>query len=287
MPFGAIEPLFAGLGPTSLGWLLADHAERLPGWQADSILGRLDRAVFAGDSAGSGETTLGDGHGARSGNGDADHNRSLADDRAVGADEEGDAAGDDHECNRDDKADDDKADRGVKGDRRVRVDLRVKADRDVSVRSARTESDAFNRTEDVDGASAQRIAERTARYGTWLPAGLPDSEESDGPAEAAVDDGVRIWVGTPLRVVRGLDRATIDLRNSLAYDGLLVSDRDLAVRRNAARAPRGALPRGPARPCRRRRGPRLRRRSPGRPSVRRAGAAGRGRGSAGRRPPLR
>ena len=34
---------------------------------------------------------------------------------------------------------------------------------------------------------------------------------------------MRIWVGTPLRVVRGLDRATIDLRNSLAYDGLLVS----------------------------------------------------------------
>ena len=52
MPFGAIEPLFAGLGPTSLGWLLADHAERLPGWQARSILGRLDRAVLAGDTAG-------------------------------------------------------------------------------------------------------------------------------------------------------------------------------------------------------------------------------------------
>ena len=39
MPFGAIEPLFAGLGPTPLGWLLADHAERLPGWQARGILG--------------------------------------------------------------------------------------------------------------------------------------------------------------------------------------------------------------------------------------------------------
>ena len=95
MPFGAIEPLFAGLGPTSLGWLLADHAERLPGWQADSILGRLDRAVFAGDTAGSGETALDDGRGARSGNGDVDHNRSLADDRAVAADEEGDVVGED------------------------------------------------------------------------------------------------------------------------------------------------------------------------------------------------
>ncbi len=144
----------------------------------------------------------------------------MADDRAVTADEEGDVAGDDHDRDRDDKAD-----RGVKGDRRVRVDRRVEADRDGSGRSTRTESDAFNRAEDVGGASAQRIAERTARYGTWLPARLPDSAASDGPAEAAVDDGVRIWVGTPLRVVRGLDRATIDLRNSLAYDGLLVSDR--------------------------------------------------------------
>ena len=56
MPFGAIEPLFAGLEPTPLGWLLADHAERLPGWQARSILGLLNRAVLAGDTAGSGET---------------------------------------------------------------------------------------------------------------------------------------------------------------------------------------------------------------------------------------
>ena len=80
MPFGAIEPLFAGLGPTSLGWLLADHAERLPGWQARSILGRLDRAVLAGDTAGSGETAAGGDSGARSGDGDAGDNRSLAGD---------------------------------------------------------------------------------------------------------------------------------------------------------------------------------------------------------------
>ena len=87
MPFGAIEPLFTGLGPTSLGWLLADHAERLPGWQARSILGRLDRAVLAGDTAGSGETALGDGRENGSGDGDAGGNRSLADDGAVTADD--------------------------------------------------------------------------------------------------------------------------------------------------------------------------------------------------------
>ena len=139
---------------------------------------------------GSGETTRADGHGARSGNGDAGDNRSLADDIAPTADGHGDADGN-------------------------------------------AKPDGNN------GASAQRIAERTAHYGTWLSANGPDSAETDESAETAGDDAVRVWVGTPLRVVRGLDRATIDLRNNLAYDGLLVSDRDLAVRRNAARGPAG------------------------------------------------
>ena len=103
---------------------------------------------------------------------------------------------------------------------------------DVNDRSARTEAGVFDGAADFDGASAQRIAERTARYGTWLPVSRPgsaesdESDESDESADAAGDDAVRVWVGTPLRVVRGLDRATIDLRNNLAYDGLLVSDRD-------------------------------------------------------------
>jgi hypothetical protein len=70
----------------------------------------------------------------------------------------------------------------------------------------------------LSGDSAQRVAERAARYGTWLPSAPADQVDGDG-------DG-RFWIGTPLRVVRGLDRATIDLRNDLAYDGLLVSDRD-------------------------------------------------------------
>src|SRR5580692_5079628 len=90
MPFGAIEPLFAGLGPTPLGWLLADHAERLPGWQQRGILGLLNRAVLAGDTAGSGETTAGDG----SGNGDAGDSRSAAGDSAVTAEDFVDADGD-------------------------------------------------------------------------------------------------------------------------------------------------------------------------------------------------
>src|SRR6202012_743115 len=94
------------------------------------------------------------------------------------------------------------------------------------------------------GASAQRIAERTARYGTWLSVGRPDSAGPGDSAETAGDDAARFWVATPLPVVRGLDRATIDLRNNLAYDGLLVSDRDLTVRRNAARGPAGGRPPG-------------------------------------------
>ena len=199
MPFGAIEPLFAGLGPTSLGWLLADHAERLPGWQARGILGRLDRAVLAGDTAGSGEAAAGGDSGARSGYGDVGDNRSLAGESAVTPDDVVDADGDVG---------------------------------DLNDRSARTEAGVFDGAADSDGASAQRIAERSARYGTWLAVSRPgsaesdESDESDESADAAGDVAVRTWVGAPLRVVRGLDRATIDLRNNLAYDGLLVSDRD-------------------------------------------------------------
>ena len=204
MPFGAIEPLFGGLGPRSLGWLLADHAERLPGWQARSILGRLDRAVLAGDTAGSGEAAAGGDSGARSDNGDArsgdgdiGDNRSLPGQSAVTADE-------------------------VVADR-------VEVEGDLNDRSARTEASAFDGATDSDGASAQRTAERSARYGTWLAVSRPgpvESDESDESADGAGDVAVRTWVGAPLRVVRGLDRATIDLRNNLAYDGLLVSDRD-------------------------------------------------------------
>jgi hypothetical protein len=76
--------------------------------------------------------------------------------------------------------------------------------------------------------SAQRIAERAARYGTWLPSGRAGGRASGQPSdqpESAVGAG-RVWIGMPLRVVRGLDRATVDLRNDLAYDGLLISDQD-------------------------------------------------------------
>ena len=63
-------------------------------------------------------------------------------------------------------------------------------------------------------ASALRVAERSARHGTWLPAG----PLGDGPQ--------RQWIAAPLRVTRGLDRATIDQRNEQTYDGLLIPDRD-------------------------------------------------------------
>jgi hypothetical protein len=91
--------------------------------------------------------------------------------------------------------------------------------------------------------SAQRLAERTARYGTWLRPGLaawagagaPAGPGSPGEPGRPTDSTGRIWVGTPLRVVRGLDRATVDLRNEIAYDGLLVSDRDLLNEKNWTR----------------------------------------------------
>jgi hypothetical protein len=86
--------------------------------------------------------------------------------------------------------------------------------------------------------SAQRLAERAARYGTWLRPGLAAWAGAGAPAGPGspaepgrpTDGTGRIWVGTPLRVVRGLDRATVHLRNEIVYDGLLVSDRDLTQR---------------------------------------------------------
>ena len=66
------------------------------------------------------------------------------------------------------------------------------------------------------GVAVQELTGRKARYGTWLrarPAGLSDGAEPR-------------WVGMPLRVVRGQDRSTVDQRNDLAYDGLLIADRD-------------------------------------------------------------
>ena len=173
VPFGAIGTLFADLGSARLGWLLADHAEQLPGWQARAALGRIQHAVFAGDTAAVAEPTLA-----------ADNSRATS------------SA--------------DQSDGAVPHDGALSADC------------------------------AQKLAEGTAQYGTWLrsgpaapagsaaPTGSAGAAGSTGPAEPGKHtDGVgRIWVGTPLRVVRGLDRATIDLRNELAYDGLLVSDRD-------------------------------------------------------------
>jgi hypothetical protein len=61
-------------------------------------------------------------------------------------------------------------------------------------------------------ATAQHLADGMVRYGTWLPAGPPDAEPR--------------WVGMPLRVVRGEDRTTVDRRNDLAYDGLLIAGQE-------------------------------------------------------------
>jgi hypothetical protein len=56
---------------------------------------------------------------------------------------------------------------------------------------------------------AQRVADRLARYGTWLPVEAPDGSG-------------RLWVGAPLRVQRRSDRPIIEAGNEIAYDGLLV-----------------------------------------------------------------
>jgi hypothetical protein len=71
-------------------------------------------------------------------------------------------------------------------------------------------------------ATAQDLADGMVRYGTWLP-GAPSAE---GPAAAETSDAEPRWVGTPLRVVRGQDRTTVNRRNDLAYDGLLVTGQD-------------------------------------------------------------
>ena len=66
-------------------------------------------------------------------------------------------------------------------------------------------------------ATAQELADRVVRYGTWLPG---------GPSCGRRDDTEPRWVGMPLRVVRGQDRTTVDRRNDLAYDGLLITGRE-------------------------------------------------------------
>ena len=58
-----------------------------------------------------------------------------------------------------------------------------------------------------DGSSVQRVADRLARYGTYLPE--PDGEH-------------HVWVGAPLRVHRRCDRPMFDVSNRVAYGGDLM-----------------------------------------------------------------
>ncbi|MER5358580.1 ATP-binding protein [Streptomyces sp. NPDC002785] len=85
--------------------------------------------------------------------------------------------------------------------------------------------------------SAQRVADRLNRYGTWLPA--PQGSEDD-----------RVWVGSPLRVHRRCDDPMFTISNDIAYDGLMVHgvhrNDDYAVARRSVwwpvrggRAPQG------------------------------------------------
>lgn len=57
--------------------------------------------------------------------------------------------------------------------------------------------------------SAQQLADRTNRYGTLLPAELPDGSHE-------------VWVGSPLRVHRRCDNPMFTISNAIAYDHLMV-----------------------------------------------------------------
>ncbi|MGW6021204.1 DEAD/DEAH box helicase [Streptomyces sp. NPDC055099] len=57
--------------------------------------------------------------------------------------------------------------------------------------------------------SVQQLADRTNRYGTLLPAELPDGSQE-------------VWVGSPLRVHRRCDNPMFGISNAIAYDNLMV-----------------------------------------------------------------
>jgi hypothetical protein len=68
--------------------------------------------------------------------------------------------------------------------------------------------------------SAQRVADRLARYGTLLPDPAPLTLKA-GVATSLTGYGVT-WVGMPLRVHRRSDRPMFEISNEIAYDGLMV-----------------------------------------------------------------
>lgn len=57
--------------------------------------------------------------------------------------------------------------------------------------------------------SVQQLADRTNRYGTLLPAELPDGSHE-------------VWTGAPLRVHRRCDDPMFSVSNAIAYDNLMV-----------------------------------------------------------------
>ncbi|WP_405584843.1 DEAD/DEAH box helicase [Streptomyces sp. NBC_01190] len=57
--------------------------------------------------------------------------------------------------------------------------------------------------------SAQQVADRLGRWGTTLPASLPDGS-------------TQVWVGAPLRVHRRCDDPMFAVSNTIAYGGLMV-----------------------------------------------------------------
>jgi hypothetical protein len=192
VPFEVAGSLLAGLGPGALGWLLADGTDQLAAGQVASLLHWFDRAVLAEDTMLTEETALA-------------HDTVLTDDTAL-------AAG-----------------TVLAGDTVLAENL-VLAEKTVlgeatgltaSTGHGASSGPAAGTGEpgqpgQATGVAVQELTGRKVRYGTWLRA------RPAGPSDGAEPR----WVGMPLRVVRGQDRSTVDQRNDLAYDGLLIADRD-------------------------------------------------------------
>ena len=202
LPFEMVGSMFADLAEAQLGWLLAGRADKLSADNVPAMLSRFDRAVFAGDVTAAqadvpAEGRVPAGREALAQAAGLPQGAELA--RSAGVSH---GAGHAHGAGLTQST-------GLASPPAPVQAAPVQAARLDGVpvpaqRSART---------------AQHVADEAVRHGTWLPSGAAEAEGPSNSAELR-------WVGTPLRVVRGQDRATVNDRNDRAYDGLLISDRD-------------------------------------------------------------
>jgi hypothetical protein len=187
VPFEAAGTIFADLGGEQLGWLLAGHADRLTADEVPGMLRRFTGAVFAGDTVVAEETVLATSAALAERTAALDQSVPAEGGASAGTAALATAAGLPHGT-------------GLPGQH-----------------SLPAQTALFGGVTIPAQPTAQHLADQMVRYGTWLPAVAGDLPGAIGEPR---------WVGMPLRVVRGQDRSTVNQRNDLAYDGLLVSDRD-------------------------------------------------------------